>query len=58
MYVLFLIGTSLSEPHTSMTALSTCVCIYQCLFELTTYCKFQMSAFEILIFHNVNFANQ
>ena len=26
-----LIGASLSEPHTSVTALSTCVCIYVCL---------------------------
>ena len=26
-----LIGTSLREPHTSVTALCTCVCIYACL---------------------------
>ena len=26
-----IIGASLSEPHTSVTALSTCVCIYACL---------------------------
>jgi len=27
-----LIGASLSEPHTSVTSLRTCVCIYACLF--------------------------
>ena len=41
------IGASLSEPDTSLTALCMCVCAYACLlFGLTTYCKFQMSAFE------------
>ena len=43
-----LIGASLSEPHTSVTALSTCV--YLCLLGPTTYCKFQMSAFKFLYF--------
>ena len=28
---MWLIGASLSEPHTSMTALRKCVCIYACL---------------------------
>ena len=41
--VLVFIGTSLSEPHTSMTALHTCVCIW---LWPTTYRKFQMSAFK------------
>ena len=41
-----LIGASLSEPHTSMTAMRKCVCIYACLFGPTTYCKFQMSTFK------------
>ena len=27
----------------------TCMCIYPCLFEPTTYCKFQMSAFKYFI---------
>ena len=40
-----LIGASLSEPHTSVTALSTCV--YLCLLGPTTY---QMSAFKFLYF--------
>ena len=31
---------SLSEPHTSVTALRTHVCIYACLFGPTTYRKF------------------
>ena len=43
-----LIGASLSELHTSVTALNTCVCIYLCLLRSTTYCKFQMRAFRIL----------
>ena len=47
-----LIGASLSEPHTSVTALSTCV--YLCLLGPTTYRKFQMSEFKILIFHDVH----
>ena len=38
------VGASLSEPHTNVTALHTCVCIYQtiylCLFGPTTYRKF------------------
>ena len=41
--VLVFIGTSLSEPHTSMTALRTRVCIW---LWPTTYRKFQMSAFK------------
>ena len=49
--VVIIIGASLSEPHTSVTALSTCVCIYACLLGPTTYREFQMSAFKILIFH-------
>ena len=45
-----IIGVSLSKPHTSVTALSTCVCIYLCLFGPTTYRKFQMSgAFKFLM---------
>ena len=28
---LYIIGVSLSEPHTSVTALQTCVCMYVCL---------------------------
>ena len=31
-YCSILIGVSLSEPHTSVTALRTHVCIYACLF--------------------------
>ena len=42
-----LIGTSLSEPHISVTALSTCV--YLCLLGPTTYRKL-MSAFKFLYF--------
>ena len=34
-----LIGASLSEPHTSVTALRTCVCMLVCWFGLTTYRK-------------------
>ena len=34
-----MIGASLSEPHTSMTALCTCVCMYVCLFA-AIYRKF------------------
>ena len=34
------IGASLSEPHTSMTALRTRVCMLACLLGLTTYRKF------------------
>ena len=45
-----LIGASLSEPYTSVTALWKCVCIYACtfvrLFGPTTYRKFQMSTFK------------
>ena len=44
---------SLSELHTSVTALSMCVHIYLCLFGPTTYHN-QMSAFKILIFHDVH----
>ena len=41
------IGASLSEPQTSVTALSMCVCIYHlCILGLTTYRKFH--AFKIL----------
>ena len=41
------IGASLNEPDTSLTALCMCVSAYACLlFGLTTYCKFQMTAFE------------
>ena len=44
------LGASLSEPHTSVTALRKYVCIYACtnvcLFGPTTYRKFQMSAFK------------
>ena len=35
-----LIGASLSEPHTSVTSLCKCVCIYACLLGPTTYRKF------------------
>ena len=46
----FLIEASLSEPHTSVTALHTCVCMlvgwFVGLFGPTTYRKFQMSAFK------------
>ena len=34
------IGASLSEPHTSVTALRTRVCMLVCLFGPTTYRKF------------------
>ena len=34
------IGVSLSEPHTSVTALHTHVCLFVCWFGLTTYRKF------------------
>ena len=49
-----LVGASLSEPHTSGTALLTCVCMFACLLELLAcllacllaaiYRKFLMSA--------------
>ena len=43
-------GASLSEPHTSVTALHMHACIYLsiylCLFGPTTYCKFQISTFK------------
>ena len=44
-YVYWLIGVSLGyrKPHTSVTAL--CVCLFVGLFGLTTYGKFQKSAF-------------
>ena len=46
----FIIGGSLSKPHTSVTTLSMCVCVcvsvYTCLFGLTTNHKFQISAFN------------
>ena len=37
-----LVGASLSEPHTSVTALCMCVCVSMlaCLFGPTTYRKF------------------
>ena len=35
-----IIGASLNEPHTSVTALRTRVCIYACLLGPTTYRKF------------------
>ena len=38
-----LIGASLSEPHTSGTALGTCVCMFACLLA-AIYRKFSMSA--------------
>ena len=46
----YLIGASLSEPHTSSTTLWTCVCIFSCwlsclLGYLRPY-KFEMSAFR------------
>ena len=34
------IGASLSEPHTSVTLLRTCVCMLACLLGPTTYQKF------------------
>ena len=46
----FIIGVSLSEPHTSGTALHTCVCMFACLpacllacLLAAIYCKFLMS---------------
>ena len=44
----WVIGASLSKPHTSMTALRTCVCMFACLclLGLATYRKFQMSTFK------------
>ena len=39
-------GASLSEPHTSMTALRKRVCMLVCLFGPTTYHKFYMSTFK------------
>ena len=41
-----IIGVSLGEPHTSVTALRTCMCMFACLLGPTTYRKFQMSAFK------------
>ena len=49
-----IIGASLSEPHTSVTALSTCVYIWLAMLGPTIYHKLQISAFEILIFHDVH----
>ena len=51
-----IIGASLSEPHTSVTALHARVCMLVRLFgrPLTGNFIFQMSAFKILIFHDVN----
>ena len=43
---IFLIGASLSKPHTSATALRTCVSMLACLLGLTTYRKFWMSVFK------------
>ena len=45
-----LVGASLSEPHTSVTALRTRVCMLVGLFGPTTYRNFEMSAFKI--FHD------
>ena len=36
-----IIGANLSEPHTSVTALCTHVCMLVRLFGPTTYCKFK-----------------
>ena len=36
-----IIGATLDEPHTSVTSLRTCVCIYACLLGSTTYRKFK-----------------
>ena len=44
------IGASLSEPHTSMTALHTCVCIYACLFVWTDHLPEVLNE-RIQIFH-------
>ena len=41
-----MIGVSMSEPHTSVTALRTRVCMLVGLFGPTTYRKLQMSAFK------------
>ena len=41
-----MVGVSLSEPHTSVTALHTSVCMLVGLFGPTTYRKFLMSAFK------------
>ena len=38
-------GVSLSEPHTSETAL--CVYVYPCLLAAAIYCKFEMSAYKL-----------
>ena len=47
-----IIGASLSKPHTNVTALQKCVCIYACtfvcLFGPTTYRKSQMSALKYI----------
>ena len=39
-HVVALVGASLSEPHTSVTALHTRVCIYTCTLGPTIYQKF------------------
>ena len=38
--VCIVIGASLSEPHTSVTALRTCVCMLACLLAWAIYRKF------------------
>ena len=40
-----IIVASLSEPHTSVTALRICVYMFACLLGPITYHKFEMSAF-------------
>ena len=45
-----LIGASLSEPHTSMTALQTCVCICTCMFVWTDHLPEILNG-QIQVFH-------
>ena len=45
----YLVGVTLSEPHTSGTALRTCVCMFACLLACllaAIYRKFLMSTVE------------
>ena len=45
-FIPWLVGASLSKPHTSIMQVWIYLYMFACLFGPTTYCKFQMSTFK------------